>query len=69
MQIQPPTETAHAIPSFRPSPGGTYLPGLTECCGPPRGAASFRLAAVARLAMAGGLPVAYFERVSRHRQV
>ncbi|MEK7736440.1 MAG: MATE family efflux transporter, partial [Pseudomonadota bacterium] len=47
--------------------GGGYLLGLTDACGPPRGAAGFWLAALLSLALAGGLVTIYFVRVSRLR--
>jgi len=44
---------------------GGYALGLTDSFGPPRGAPGFWLAALAGLALAGGLVTAYFLRVSK----
>lgn len=47
--------------------GGGVLLGLTDIFGPPRGAAGFWLAAILSLALAGGLVMRYFLKVSRMR--
>jgi len=46
---------------------GGYLLGLSNTFGPPRGAPGFWLAALASLALAGGVVTAYFLRVSKPR--
>jgi MATE family multidrug resistance protein len=47
--------------------GGGVVLGLSDLAGPPRGAPGFWIAAIAGLAVAGGLVTLYLQQVSRNR--